>query len=83
MKKYVYEFGKRWHVETPRGSIKVKMDSLPVSMTFKEVDYLIRRAIDESSDREKFTKEIIRECLAYARHLHMLNRDFSRTGMIA
>jgi hypothetical protein len=65
MPKYAYEFGKRWHAETPRSSIKYKASRLHVTELKLLLD-MIDEHIERSPDKAKFTKTIRNECHRYA-----------------
>ena len=73
MAKYAYEYGKRWHVETPRDSIGRMVDALHVGTTDEEIAAKIDAAIGRSKDAAKFTPAIKRECHDYAKRRHAKN----------
>lgn len=73
--KYAYEYGKRWHVETPRYAIGRFVDRQHVSTTLDTLADMIIKAMDASPDASKYTKAIRRETLLYAALRHDRNRD--------
>lgn len=73
MTKYAYEYGKRWHVETPRYSIGRFVDKQHVSTPIETIERLITETIDKSKDASRYTPAIRRECLAYAKERHQRN----------
>jgi hypothetical protein len=73
MTKYAYEYGKRWHVETPRYAIGRFVDRQHVGMSIDALETEINRAIDASKDAAKYTPAIRRECLDYAKRRHAKN----------
>ena len=75
MAKYAYEYGKRWHVETPRYSIGRFVDRQHVGMSIDAMTAEINRAIDASKDAARYTPAIRRECVRYALERH--NRNFA------
>lgn len=75
MAKYAYEYGKRWHAETPRYAIGRFVDRQHVGMSIEAMTAEIERAIDASKDAAKYTKAIRAECIRYALERH--NRNFA------
>ncbi len=71
-KKYAYEFGKRWNVKTPRGSIHWLVAKMHVGESDESVAAAIAARIPANPE---FTDAIRRECLAYAIECHARNRD--------
>ena len=80
-RKYAYEYGKRWHVETPRYAIGILVNRLHVGAPDNEIAELISARIAKSPDAAKYTPAIIRECARYALIVHERNRDLYRRVM--
>lgn len=78
MAKYAYEYGKRWHVETPRYEIGRFVDKHHVGTSLDEIADKIIAAMDKDP---RYTKAIRRECLAYAAIRHDRNRDLYQRVM--
>lgn len=74
MTKYAYEFGKRWHAETPRAAIKWKARQVHVSDHKGLLDWIDARIAD-SPQKEQFTKTIREECYRYAALCMKQNMD--------
>lgn len=73
MAKFAYEYGKRWHAETPRYAIGRFVDRQHVGMTDDALTAAIESAIDGSKDAAKYTAAIRRECVRYAIERHQRN----------
>jgi hypothetical protein len=80
MSKYAYEFGKRWHADTPRYAIKRKAAQVHVTDHKKLLD-MIDQAIENSPDKAQFTKTIRSECYRYAALCMKQNMDLYRKVM--
>ena len=75
---YVSEYGKRWHVETPRDSIKRYVARQHIATPIAEIVAHIERVIDGSPDCLKFTNAIRKECASYATLCHARNNRLFR-----
>jgi hypothetical protein len=75
---YISEYGRRWHIATPRAAIKRYVARQHVARPIAEIIVEIERAICCSADKAKFTSAIRRECAAYAKLCHERNNKLFR-----
>ena len=78
-KKYAYEYGRRWHVQTPRNDIRYLVDAMHVETSSLKVVQQIEARIPQ--DNPAYTSVIRRECGDYTVLVHNANRKLYKQVM--